>query len=97
MHALTEGSRFSKGGKGIYMVKSSEIPWELVTSKKGRRMETHAEGSNSIISWNAKMFLKEDKSCFNKYFQSHLESLVVSRVKETPLVSRKFQLFFSCL
>lgn len=28
-----------------------------------------AEGSNSIISWNAKVFLKEDKSCFNKYFQ----------------------------
>lgn len=41
-------------------------------------MEIHAEDSNSIISWNAKVFLKEDKSCFNKYFQSHLESLVVS-------------------
>lgn len=41
-------------------------------------MEIHAEDSNSIISWNAKVFLKEDNSCFNKYFQSHLESLVVS-------------------
>lgn len=78
MYPLTEGSGFSKETKGIYMVKSPEIPWELVTSKKGCRMETRAEGSNSIISWNAKMFLKEDKSCFNKYFQSHLESLVVS-------------------
>lgn len=69
MYPLTEGSRFSKGSKGVYMVKSPAIPQELVISKKGRRMEMCAEGSNSIISWNAKVFLKEDKSCFNKYFQ----------------------------
>lgn len=46
--------------------------------ENSHRMEIHAEGSNTIISWNAKMFLKEDNSSFNKYFQSHLESLVVS-------------------
>lgn len=78
MYPSTEGSRFSKGSKDIYMVKSPEIPQELVTSKKGCRMEACAEDFKSIISWNAKMFLKEGKLCFNKYFQSHLESLVVS-------------------
>lgn len=46
--------------------------------KYGCGMETHAEDSNCIVAWNAKMFLKEDKSCFNKYFQRHLENLVVS-------------------
>lgn len=38
MYPLAGGSRFSKGSKGIYMVKSPEIPWELVTSKKAWRM-----------------------------------------------------------
>lgn len=46
--------------------------------KNGCGMETYAEDSNHIITWNAKMFLEEDKSCFNKYFQRHLDSLVVS-------------------
>lgn len=46
--------------------------------KNGWGMETHAEDSNCIITWNAKMFLKEDKSCFNKYLQRPLESLAVS-------------------
>lgn len=59
------------------MVESAAIPWECHL-ENSHRMEIHAEGSNTIISWNAKMFLKEDNSSFNKYFQSHLESLVVS-------------------